>query len=1318
MSYQDFLNHLIKIIVKSLIVFLTTVILFSSCFKQKTSEVPNGNQLDIQNIERIESCSNTSLLQNIMLKESLEHLFLCTQWNKTFPHLFETIQNIDQNQWNYVFSKVNRRIFNDKNKLRRLINLTRKLDEKDSLHGLTESLTSLIDMDPYNLLSLLFGCIKVNESSDCLSYKTLQDQPLKSFFLDFILEQNTITEIINIFDAIISSINPHRETLRADYLSFYRREDFVVNRVNFIDALIQGIASIEERSFLRPLRFVLKALEANQINTALDYQEKKDVLINLAAGLTHIDDNFFQTLLTYRNFLKKELPCHEGNKNLYFSPEKHLDTLFSEILSSDLQRFYNLFIQEIILEDFLVGICPLVYDNEAFTKLSLSRIKEYIFPLFNNDYSFDLVKSVIASLKSSNNSNIALLDLLSSPLLRSTFNIFKSVIHNNQDFLSSLIDVMTSLDRGSYISLSNLFSNLLSREHIHQFQRLEALWNVFSFEEKNRIFSYIDSFFEKDINFVLLFKYFNEVLKILKNDIVFLVKEMSSEEAFESFKSIVKKFNSNNVRNDLRSFYSRDHIMRIIKILSDGLLDRSPEEVFTFDEKIMEKKQRTLPEIKSHSLIECAKYLSSNNHHFLNIETQELKSICPHLDNKKIDFFLNLISMAKTVHSLPSLGRYTIENSKIIDSKVNQQKGLWNNSQQNTDIFLKKNTVRTFIKGVLAAVTSLIEGDDGREYRKRLYQMFGHNATLRKRFKNIIETLPLILKDWKNFSIDEEYYQFRPMPPRYQCQNYNNMNIGGNPCPDVLDIPSIIKNGIEMVLDENGQDLSTLLYQYLLAFSVGHGIPINIKNSLSATYKLTINESFNFLDKTTDLSRLENKISTSYVDRHFQENVQETTILQRIETAIREGRFDDNYLIIHGVNSIVENSNYNNIVESSENTLRRCAFFRFCGKVMNRNESRMAHNLLAFFSGIKNINQKELEYGNFARAFLKIHVTSSPNRSQGVGAMSHFLRSQRDLRNHNINFLTYMASFSVFSNISRIIKDRAIKEEDIRFISGEFFKNITPRYLETTLSSILQATINVKNASGKNLIEYLTHTIGNLTYSERRTVENLLANTLTVLHYLGPLRKEQGIFFTENSLETFFSIGKILIYHWPSLVAESPKKNQILRYTKKLNNFLFFLKTKLHDTNSQKRYYSFINEAFYFIKKIIFIENRDLNLVKLYTKNVTVNTRKMYGIIGSLVDLSTDFDKNRFYESLIFTLTLLNEDKLQFDPYLSYLNLVSNEFYDHFDSPYRLLEFFTKNFDTLYDNLVENHKEISNVFRRILAAFFVRPSESLPSPIR
>ena len=373
---------------------------------------------------------------------------------------------------------------------------------------------------------------------------------------------------------------------------------------------------------------------------------------------------------------------------------------------------------------------------------------------------------------------------------------------------------------------------------------------------------------------------------------------------------------------------------------------------------------------------------------------------------------------------------------------------------------------------------------------------------------------------------------------------------------------------------------------------------------------------------------------------------------------------------------------------------------------MNRNDRRMADNILNALSGVKEINRNELNYSSAAKAFLAAHTTSSSQATE-----------------HSIDFLVDMASVSFFSNISRFLKDRYIKKEDIQFLSKEFLKNINTHYTEQLLSSILKDALHVKNASGENFIDFFMAHINSLTYSQLRTIENMLGNALIILHHLGPLKKGQRQKkerFSENSLETLFLIGKMLVPHWPSLVAEMPNKSKMLNSIRKINNFLLFLKTQLYKESSQDDYHNFINESFYLLKRFLLINDRDHNLIKLYTNDTATHTKKLALILNLLEHSTAHIDKDRLHHYLTLILTILNDSGFKFGHYLNYLNLSAYRSGDRADGPYLILRFLIENFGPLYENRIRirEDKATLNLFHRLLAPFSLRLRESLPSPIQ
>ena len=360
--------------------------------------------------------------------------------------------------------------------------------------------------------------------------------------------------------------------------------------------------------------------------------------------------------------------------------------------------------------------------------------------------------------------------------------------------------------------------------------------------------------------------------------------------------------------------------MKIVKILSESITEQTSENnslAFNLEEK-EEKAFHLTRNLKNVDIEKCAEHL------FLERSTRNPPSTCPTLKNTEIEVFLNLLETINAIQINPFLIRGLIKNTKIAQIHISQQENVWNDLQSDIDLLLQNKNSKILIQNIFEYLAHLLQGPKGEIYRKNLYHIFTHSQTTRTRIKNVINFLSPLFKDWSHFSVDKNLYQFEPMPSQYQCENYNKTNLGGNPCPNQQDTLKFIKKGIETMTRKSTPNRPTLLHQYLKTFSVDGRPP--------SKYHLTLTEVSNFLYNTTDLTRKENTLPITYIDQRFQKHYEETTILQRIETVLREGRFDDNYLIIYHVNNIVNNDDFSHIIRKNELILKLCTKLRFVGK--------------------------------------------------------------------------------------------------------------------------------------------------------------------------------------------------------------------------------------------------------------------------------------------------------------------------------------------------------------------------------------------------
>ena len=1241
-----------------------------------------------------------------MLKESLEDLFLCTGWNSVFPNLFKAIEDVGPTQWNYFFSQLNKSIFNDKDKIKQLLYLTKELDNRDSLEALTQSLKSLIDINPYQFLGPFFQCMEDSKSTSCLSRDLPQKNILKELFRDFSITKETLDIIINTMDAFLVAFSPNQSLLRESYPDVHTNEKFLSQRIKLVSTILEALSSARETN-QSPLSSLIYIDQNHYLGEVLHTGDQRKAMTEFAVGPT---DDFFNDLVIYKDLLRADRLCDHSDTDLYFSTRDYFDSFLLKIMSSNLQEFHNLLINETILDRYIIDICPSIVERPGTSNylFNPSNIKKSLAFLVKNENDLHLLKYIMTSLKAKDNNNINIIEFASNPLVVNTIMFLKTTVEQDRSMLLIFVDILSGLDRQSYENISKLINIISNKDYSLQFRRLKEFWDFFTDEEKNRFFSYFDSHFSNNIDIVLIMNFANEIVKILKEDIIFFFKEILNEESVDHLQNIIKNFNDPHVLSDLRSFYSRDHIMRIIKILGDSLRDTATKQTILMPTVSEQNKQNsTLPLSHNDSITKCINTISTLSGEFLAPLSQNFNSFCPGIEKENIKILLDILWMTEPLSSIPSLGRLFVKNAKIIESYLHQEEEIKNHFQRNIPGLLQQEDTKKVLKNILDLLVSLSEGQDGK-YRKKLYKMFSMNKNLRVRTKNIIKSIPPILQSWQHFAMDKQYYQFGEITPKTECKNVQNMNIGGNPCPMPTEISENLNETIRMAIKRPSMGTPGLIHQHLRAFSVDHGLSLPKQGLENNMYNITIEDAIKFLHETHDKSQT---IAIPYTNEHFQQNTEETTLLERIEILIRENRLDNNLFTIHFVNNMMKSdSEYNKIVATSKRILRLCLSLRFCGTIINSEKRKFANNILATFSSLESINRPPLEYGPFIKVFLKIYGSSSPPSFQGKSIFNHFSRSSStsDLKEHNINLLTHMAHFALFSNMARFLEDRSINKKDIQFLSEEFLKNINLHHVEDLIRSIVENALNVQDASGRNLVEFMAHRINSMNYSELRTVENTLANALIVIHYLGPLKSQSGHAFAENSMETFFSILGTLLKDWPSLIEVSPHRKRFIHYIKYINNVLVFLKMNLHNKETREHYYIFINELFYVLKKMTLIENRQTNMLKSFLEKLPYHTEKIDETIGLLEKMSTQFDKNKIYKYIALFVKILADDQLQVGPFLAYLRHVARESYHHFDRPYLILKFIIENFDQLYAQFTNQQQQVFNLLDHSLQPFYTK----------
>ena len=1309
MNSRLIFGGIINLIISSSMV----LIFFCSCFRQKASQNAIPNPSNIPYRERFDSCSDTTLLNNLILRGNLERLFLCTEWNQRFPYLFQALQNIDPKIWDDTFSDLNENVFSDAAKLKKIISLTRSLNEKDKLTSLESIMATFYKFNIFDVLFTLFHC---SRSRECEYPHFIHEETIKRILRMIKIDTSALENIINFFDNVILALvnNPLPK----------RGYPFDIDDiVDTVDRIFNLILDPKNAPYLRILQSVLYIDEDNNISELLKKDGIQTSVIDMAQTISSKETTLYKDIIAALKIIKGgPIVCGSEEQGFQIIPETYLGMQISKIQESNFEDFYLFLTEELVLSSYASVLCPQAYEfnipisvqgGHIYHKLNTGTFKESLLQLFSTHGSFEIIKYLVTASESSgqpSDENISeTFALLLDDFFTETSNVAMVPSTQIKNHLPQILSIAASLNTSIYSSLSQVLRYLYDENNADLLLSLKNLWFSFSRQSKVTLAQIVYGHFKKDVDSALIFSFYNEILKVLKQDIVSFLNKISTSEdlIFDSILEISHKLRGESVLSDMRFFFSREHIIRILNLLSSNDNEANNDLLPTSINHNRKEDNDIIIKNISNTFVDCVQKIKENGYDFFSIYEKNINTICPNIATEGTGLLLHWFYQVDSL--LPHLrsgskffdeqgifsshfGRPTFTNFKIVGSILEQQNLHWEDAITLWRNQLHNSSLGNFIKALMKGIVDLLDNEDGLLFRQRLYSLPNHNVSLRRDISDIIGLLPKIFRDWHTFRQKYTYAEYNPQALSFKCRNYHNQNISNNPCPRISVLLNKLEESLTMLITSDASNEATLLHNLLLGFSGGQGAVMEPRQR----YRLTLQETAELLDNSMDRTLAANQKVISYINTKFEKSSEEVTILESIEGVIRESDISSNSFALTQIKHIYQYNHYDATIIRSERLLRACIFIRYCGSWLGKEQYRKSKNLLGFFPALRDLQGHD----EYIKTLLEAFLASSP-----------------DIPGDRV--LTNMASLSFFTNMARFLQDRVARNvhernaffesKDLEFLSQEFLKNININLLEDKISSIITNILAVRNNAGQSLLEAAIWGIRDSPYETLRELEDTLANALIVAHYLGPLRSKEKNTFLDNSIETFFFIADKIIQKWPIFTSLTHRGFNVSEYIRSFNMGLRFLKSKLHDEGSHEHYYNFINKIFSVLKKVLALHSHNYNIVDIYNQNAHINTKNFYDILEKAQALQIDTD---ILGNLIET--VLNKD-IRLKEYLAYLYFVSQEFIcsdlsdrcrnQHFDEPYSILKLALENFDKILENIFNNRERISDILNRVWSYF-------------
>jgi len=1111
-------------ITKKLHLFGILLIAISSCFNQKSQNLDSIAYNKEEYRTRLESCKKFQI-SNALLHEQAIAFFECSDWNKVHPSLFGALSNIGTEPWDFFIKPINQSFLNERIERDRTLYLFNKLDKSGGFDYFTEVVKSLNKQNFYNGLFEITNCF---QGKNCRSDNELLNTETASWVRDSAMGGKDVIKILtdfltqvsqqpnstkNIVVEIIKGLNKI-ENIEDDFLTIV---DSIFNQTQKDSSFINLLKKFSNQHILSSY---LKDLDKQTFEDLLDYMTKPPGLsfkLDIVEGL-----------------LDSKIEC---NEDIIVSTSKRISDLIEKTKTANFHELFDSMTQSLAEVKIAQQTCPNL--NGPFRnsigndgEILMTDMLVETLALINNEKNLKLTKILMSSFQDEN--AIQTIRSLNNKALKVGYEI----LSKNRSTFSEIIPLITSLfDNESWKSIRTIEELIsLSLDRIandDSFLKFRKIWNFFTKEEKKFFIEFVFAHIKSPEQLYSVLEFYSEIGKSIVGKWEELERQYTSEpieNVISYLNTIASNLRGELVLEDFRSFFSKKNVFKIIQVLTNGMefdpvssrplaweltnLDTTLFMTEPSDYKVTNRMLYCLGQISrdARGLTGWEWLFNSECRTELNLVknfgqirsvlemTRDFDDHFAYTQNKEMQFGLldqyGLFSSNSIGHFL----RFLANDSGAISK----------DKFENIDLIIKSFWADKNLAESISKVSSLKLGTEsaGNAFEPVLTRLLREATFVARDLEpSQIRSLISLYRDWLNSDKRKEVKNWKPVVnEKYKCSKYHHSRYTGLNCPESETIAETISAIAGELTRKTGAD-HTAIELLLNIFNSGvanfpetEALFGDKKFTLSQIVDMMVDldkseesEKYGFMSdllfEKHDLDILNYK--TNDLKSNFELKTENFTILQKVESVTRNVRFDDNYLGAHFLNSIVFNSEYDDLVRKKWSLMRKCVGLKFCGKWMSKDDVKLAQNSVAFFKGLTEINSESYRHSDGFRMFFSPFVLSSQPEAQraamftkkvlGIKLDLPVLLSRSQLANHNGRILTRLTMVSFFTNLARLINKNLdihnmSKDELLQF---KAFLNVNMNMLNKADSQrLLQTTNSIlsylkSNEGEQKLVEWI-----------------------------------------------------------------------------------------------------------------------------------------------------------------------------------------------------------------------------------------------------
>jgi len=738
-------------------------------------------------------------------------------------------------------------------------------------------------------------------------------------------EKDTVRDIIISLNVIHNRLGPLSNDFTDSYKKILSHFDFHKSRELSLNEIFKLLGHGNITKFKSLLRRVLLSSEKGAESAFMFgwpryYATTPDSFIQFLTMDKYNRTNLPLDFQAIDKILKrKNLECsgNRDGRSFKLKIKEVFDEYMMAIKLGDRDDYLKESIEKAVLIQLTSSTCPML----AKTNIKVQRPFKGIFIETGYDFNllhfidvmnevigdhYEIVKFILTVLDIEKENN--LFEILASPVSISLLDLVKKINKTSPLFLETLYKGILQFEYEEYLHLVNMAEKI--NPVIGPF--ISKAWRFFNEREKNFTFHFLDSHFSESVEFKILSDFYVRLISENEDELNSLVSYFFSprniEKTLNSFEKISESFKGQSNLNDFRSFFSREHLLKVLEILMEGLpkeikLEKSAPPVIGLNKMIYDNLIDSLDNynldivfkkssLKNIVLLRCLKNITDQKVDFYDFSSR-FQTYCSGVKSEnflfKIVIWLDTVSRDFRNLKGPRIGLYRDNSNEVFRYPNGKQiglfdeKGLLSPSLFQSWLSLFSVLEREYgMDSLLEGISKFIFRDEPlllenlkelivfmSEFDESTNQKFlsHRNELLRElsdpenfsRIKRFLNNIGQLFQDYGKWVGSSDYHQvlsyiYPQVEKRLECENFLVNDHGHRPCVDKEEAKKSISEFIKLILKKYDSKSVSALEFLIKGVSPDYKIKIPVLNDKGQEYHFSIRDVFRTFYNLTDPS--------------------------------------------------------------------------------------------------------------------------------------------------------------------------------------------------------------------------------------------------------------------------------------------------------------------------------------------------------------------------------------------------------------------------------------------------------------------------------